>query len=131
MSSDKSKEVVIVDDDPAFAELVADMARKAGYAPRVTTTSADFIEMMTTAPAGLVVMDVVLPEMDGNELLIWLANRGYLAQVILMSGYDGRYLAMTRDVGCGFGIDIVATLTKPFSQDDFQAALSRAENRGQ
>lgn len=62
-------DVLIVDDERTFAELLAERLRLRGYAVRVAGTAEAALEQMEEAPSDVALLDVGLPGMDGLSLL--------------------------------------------------------------
>ncbi|MBQ4125037.1 MAG: response regulator, partial [Desulfovibrio sp.] len=62
-------DVLIVDDERTFAELLAERLRLRGYAVRVAGTAEAALEQMEDAPSDVALLDVGLPGMDGLSLL--------------------------------------------------------------
>ena len=60
--------LMIVEDEPELAALVADYARAAGYEPLVFGDGALALEAIRAAPPALVVLDLMLPGLDGLAL---------------------------------------------------------------
>jgi len=55
----------------------------------VTTSTREFMSELGPE-VGLVMMDLMMPDIDGIELLRWLGRRGCMASIVLMSGCDER-----------------------------------------
>ncbi len=110
-------DVLIVDDEPPIAEFIADVLEEEGYRVRVLHDgAAALLEIMRRRP-GLVILDVAMPVMMGDELLRYLRRHGYgdLPIVIMTAGMNPQsYLA--------YGA--AAVLPKPF---DVQSLLTVVE----
>ena len=102
--------ILVVDDEPSITELLATALRYMGY--RVTTAATGYaaLEAATTAAPDLVVLDVLLPDIDGFEVCRRLRAARDFVPVIFLSARDAEDDRVT-----GFirgGDDYV---TKPFS----------------
>ena len=64
------KRLLVVDDEPEFGELVRKVAVSLGYEARVTTSGREFQDAYHELHPTMIVMDMVMPEMDGNELVL-------------------------------------------------------------
>lgn len=69
------KRLLVVDDEPEFGELVRQVAAGLGYEVRVTTNGRAFQSAYQELQPTVIVMDMVMPEMDGNELVLWLMEQ--------------------------------------------------------
>ena len=82
------KRLLVVDDEPEFCELVRKVAADMGYEVQVATNGHTFQAAYLTLQPTLIVMDMVMPEMDGNELVLWLVEQGYAADLVIITGYS-------------------------------------------
>ncbi len=122
--------LIVVDDEPQITTLVADVGEIAGFETRVANTAAEFKEIIATTNPTVIVMDIVMPDMDGIELLQWLADRGCVAPIVLISGFDPLYLRTARMIGTANGLQFVEPLAKPIRIAQLQAVLGEVIRRG-
>lgn len=118
--------MIVIDDEQDIADMVMTVGEMAGFDVRATYAAADFMSIWEKMQPDVIVMDLVMPDMDGVELLLWLSERKCTAAIILMSGYDGQYLKMAEHLGGAKGDDIIGTLTKPFEIAELEAKLAEA-----
>ena len=85
------KRLLICDDSPRSDGSSKNVAEELGYAVRVTTDSDGFIEAYDAFEPTTIVVDMIIPGMDGNELVLWLAKRKCTARVIIITGYTPDY----------------------------------------
>ena len=112
--------VLVVDDDPRTTRYVRDVLAEAGYAPFVTANPDEVPELIGQLNPHLVLMDLMLPNTDGIELLRGvpgLADR----PVIFISAY-GRDETIARALEAGACDYIV----KPFSPTELTARVGAA-----
>lgn len=107
------KRLLVVDDEPEFCELVRKVAADLGYEVLVATNGRTFQEAYLTLQPTMIVMDMVMPEMDGNELVLWLVEQHYAADLIIITGYNPEYAKDARLLAEFKGLHSVVTLTKP------------------
>lgn len=125
------KRLLIVDDEPDFGEMVARVAADLGYAVRVTTSGREFQTAYREVQPTLIVLDMVMPEMDGNELVVWLMEQGYAAGLIIITGYNPDYAKDAQLLAEFKGLRSVITLVKPIRLAKLREALSRAGMNGE
>lgn len=123
LATQGEKRLLIVDDEPDFADFVGRVGRQMGYEARVTSSARDFQEAYEAFNPTVIVMDVVMPEMDGVELIGWLAGHGCQAKVIVVSGYNPHYMDWTRHLGGARGLGTVESYPKPISLGTLRDAL--------
>jgi FixJ family two-component response regulator len=69
---------------------------------------------------------MVMPDIDGNELVLWLVDRGCEADIIIITGYHPDYAVNARLLAEYKGMRSVATLSKPVSIARLRQALMAA-----
>ena len=117
--------ILVLDDDPRALRFVRDALSEAGYAPLVTGEPRDLPRILRTERPRLVLLDLMLPDADGIELMRTIPQLADLP-VIFISGY-GRDETVAKALESGAADYIV----KPFSPTELvarvRAALRRSE----
>ncbi len=125
-----NQRLLIVDDEPDFGQMVARVAADLGYEARVTTNGYEFQAAYQELQPTLIVLDMVMPEMDGNELVVWLMEQGYAARLIIITGYSPEYAKDAQLLAEFKGLRSVITLAKPIRIAQLREALSRGAGGG-
>lgn len=73
--------ILVVDDDPALADLIADFCRDAGFEARTVTRSPQAVPTALEWRPHLITLDLEMPEMDGIEVLRQLQSRTETAHI--------------------------------------------------
>ncbi len=107
------KRMLVVDDEPEFGEFVRKVAADLGYEVRVTTNGKAFQAAYHELQPTTVVLDMVMPGMDGNEIVLWLMQQHYAANLIIITGYSPDYATDARRLAEFKGLRSVTMLTKP------------------
>jgi two-component system, OmpR family, response regulator len=117
--------VLIVEDEPKLAALVARALREEGHPADVAPRGKDALWMANAVPYDAIVLDVMLPDLDGFEILRRLRARQVWTPVLMLTARD----AVADRVG---GLDAGADdyLTKPFSFEELLARLRAVARRG-
>jgi EAL domain-containing protein (putative c-di-GMP-specific phosphodiesterase class I)/ActR/RegA family two-component response regulator len=118
------KRLLILDDDPMVGRTMEIMAESAGFSARFVTTPADFFLQVETWVPTHIALDLVMPEMDGVEVMSSLAEHDCDAGIIITSGVGDRVLDAARRAATGHGLNIIGVLSKPFSAAALTALLS-------
>ena len=122
-SSGKKLRVLVVDDQPAVCEVVADTIQFAGH--EIVGTAKDGQEAVERAKElkpDLVVMDIVMPRMNGVDAMKEILTAKTAKRVLLMSG-EYRSLGVTRDEMIRQGA--AGFMEKPFNVTELFGMLSR------
>lgn len=106
--------ILVVDDHPIMREVVCEILEDAGHEVRFAGDGREALRQLSSAEFDLLVTDIVMPEMDGIELIGEVRRRYPQTRIIAMSGGAERFpikdvLTIARRVGAG------AALDKPFS----------------
>ncbi len=110
--------VLVVDDEPNITDLVAMALRYEGFTVQTAATGrAALAEVARFAPA-LVVLDVMLPDIDGLEVLRRLSAAGRRVPVIFLTARDA-----TEDKVHGLTVGGDDYVTKPFSIEELVARV--------
>jgi len=113
--------ILIVDDDELVKGTIANLVRTFGYTTLEASSSEEALEIIKKEKVDIVITDIVMPGMNGLELLqvIWKSDNDI--DVIVMTGYvdKSNYVAA---VAAG-AIDF---LTKPIAQKELDIKLERA-----
>jgi DNA-binding response OmpR family regulator len=113
--------ILVVEDDPDIAELIAHFLEKAGHEVKRLTSGTQVMAQLRTAPADLVILDLMLPGMDG--LLVCQAMRGDSATAAIpIIMLTARGDEADRIAGLELGADDY--VTKPFSPKELVARVA-------
>lgn len=113
--SESSEVVLVVEDDPITRLSVIRALRREGYYVLEATNGEDALHVMQEyhAPVHILVTDVVMPEMNGAELVTMLRQWYPLLKAVIMSGYGADYLKLR--IG---QMDGSVFLSKPFTMEE-------------
>lgn len=117
--------LLLIDDEPALADFLADAARGCGFEPIVTSNDTEFREEFVATKPEMVALDLGMPGMDGVELLRFLAEQGYQSPVLIVSGFDRRVLDSAFRLGEALGLTMAGPVEKPVRLEDLEAVLSQ------
>jgi CheY-like chemotaxis protein len=117
------KRLLVCDDEAAVGRFIRNATEPLGYDVRLTISGPELMQIYDDFKPTAVLLDMVMPSMDGNEVIMWLAGRGCKARLILMTGYHPEYTDHARILAECNELGAVATLHKPFGVNDLLAAL--------
>ncbi|WXH33062.1 Anaerobic nitric oxide reductase transcription regulator NorR [Myxococcus stipitatus] len=113
--------VLVVDDEESVRTFLSELLGGAGYQVRCASSGAQALEMLAGGSFDAVLLDVVMPEMSGLEVLRRYRGQGGTAPVVVLSGLTG-----ADDAVRAMKMGASDYLSKPLGNDDLQDALARA-----
>jgi DNA-binding response OmpR family regulator len=116
--------LLVIDDEPALADFVAQVAADCGFEPILTSDDAAFRDAVRTQRPDIVALDLGMPGMDGVELLRFLAEEDSRAPVLIISGFDRRVLESAFRLGEALGLKMIGPLEKPVRFQELEEVLT-------
>src|SRR5512146_3059850 len=115
--------ILVVDDEPSITNLVSAYLKPEGYEVYVAADGPSGLKAARAFKPDLIVLDIMLPGMDGLELLSRLRRESDVYVILLTA----RTEEMDRVVGLSVGADDY--VTKPFSPRELTARVKAALRR--
>ncbi len=101
--------ILVVDDEPSIVDSVATVLRYEGYEVREATTGRSALALVQEEPFGLVILDVMLPDLDGFEVTRRMREDGIDAPVLFLTARSD-----VEDLVAGLGLGGDDYVIKPF-----------------
>ena len=120
--------LVIVDDEHDLAGFMRDVAEIAGYQTEMFHR-ANVFKNDYDGDADAIILDLLLPDIDGVELIRYLAEKDCEAQLILVSGFDDGVLHSAQKLAIEHGLNFLGSLSKPFRQHELLGLLENVPQR--
>lgn len=119
-----SEQILLVEDDQRLALMVQDYLSEAGYSVIIAPNGADALLKQKSGEFGAIILDLMLPDMDGLEICKTVRANDNIPILMLTAKGD----AMDRVVGLELGADDY--LPKPFEPRELLARLKAILRRG-
>lgn len=107
--------VLLIDDELAYANVIGDALMKHGFEVQIASNAGEALELFQKAKPNLVLLDVMMPEIDGLTLLKWLREHSEQndlpIHVVSAKAQEADKEAALRAGANGF-------IAKPFSLDE-------------
>jgi two-component system KDP operon response regulator KdpE len=120
--------ILVIDDDSAISEIVRAILEKAGHEVFAASNGLLGLASLAREPVELVIADIVMPEMDGIEVVRQLRSMTRPPKIIVMTGGNREGAANQLAVARGLGAD--ATITKPLRAKHLLDTLAELLPRG-
>ena len=122
-SAISNNRLIVIASDQSSIAMVMTIAEENGYDVHIAAHALDFVNALDAFDPAVIVLDIVMPEVDGVELIGLLADRGSRARIILLSDHE-HYARLARSLGEAWGLWLGGTLAKPIQLADLKGALS-------
>lgn len=117
--------LLILDDDPLTGQTIVNIASMAGVEARYVDEPTAFFRQVQEWQPDFIALDLVMPRMDGVQVMVELARLGCHAGIIISSGVGGRVLDAAARSAAEHGLNIAGVLAKPFSPARLRALLEQ------
>ena len=116
-----AKTILVVDDDPELHDLIGFALKREGYEVLNARNAIEGLDIIDQSAVDLALLDVMMPGMDGLEMLSRLRAHNQNLQVIIMTALSAPEAAVSalRDQACDF-------LAKPFDVNQLLSAIETA-----
>jgi two-component system, OmpR family, response regulator MprA len=110
--------VLVVDDEPAVRRALERALRLENYDVELASDGEEALDALATRPADVVILDILMPRLDGLEVARRLRQSGDRTPILMLTARDG---VDDRVTGLDVGADDY--LVKPFALRELQARL--------
>ncbi len=118
--------VIVIDDDKSLREGIGSFLESLGYHIMLAKDGKQAKEYLNNHKFDLAITDIVMPETDGIEIVMFLKNKYPAMKIIAMSG-GGKIVAKDYlEIVTEMGVD--GTLSKPFQLDNLISLIKKIES---
>ena len=110
--------ILVVDDEPKTAKFLKKGLSEAGFVVDVTANGLDGLQLALEVDFDLIILDVMLPSLDGWQVLTRLRQAGRATQVLLLTARDAIHERVK-----GFELGADDYLVKPFAFSELLARV--------
>ena len=115
--------ILVIDDEPAVAAVIAEALREEGHEVSAAGGGEQGLQAMAAIPPDAVFLDIIMPGMDGIEVLRRIRARDPDLPVIILSGWAGKsQLDEARRLG------VTDILQKPVALRTLSSALAHSRH---
>jgi len=118
--------ILIVEDDKGASRFICKGLTEAGYVVDAVFDGEEGLFMATTQSYDLIILDIMLPELNGYGVLKGIRKKGIVTPVIILTAKDSR-----EDVVHGLDLGADDYLVKPFAFAELLARMRAVLRRGQ
>lgn len=118
MAKNLEATIVVVDDEPSIRELLSASLHFSGFEVKTAASGGEALEVIRDANPDLIIMDVMLPDIDGFTVTRRIRQEGMEAPVLFLTARDD-----TQDKIMGLTVGGDDYVTKPFSLEEVIARI--------
>lgn len=119
-----ARRLLAIDDDEEILDIIRQAAVGLGFDVEVAVHAGMFMKTYVQRQPDIITMDIIMPQMDGIELIRWLGDVGCTSRVILISGASLAYAKMATRLGEDGARLNMTSLRKPFRLAELRTALT-------
>ena len=123
----EKKRILVIDDNRNILDIAEQWLVDSGFEVTVTDSGGDGLARALANPPDIVLTDIIMPEMDGIQVIGHLRQRFPHILIVAMSG-GGTKLSAHTVLNLSQKIGASRILNKPFSRSDLIAAVSEDSN---
>ena len=117
-------EILIVDDDKEICEYMETFLARDGFLVKTLNSPQDAVDEVRSGKYHIVVLDLMMPKLDGIELLKQIRKVDSDIAVVIFTGYPSLESAVA-----SMKLDAVDYIKKPFNPDEFREVIERVMTR--
>ncbi len=115
--------LLVVDDDQPILKLIGSLGEACGYEVEVMSDAAVFLTKCSESAPDVLVLDLVMPNVDGIEVLRTMSELEVPSRILLITGFDPDLLARAEALAKAWNLNIIGSMTKPIDPDAVQQLL--------
>jgi CheY-like chemotaxis protein len=120
----RQKRILVVDDDPLVAQLIQQqIADTDRFKVVVAQSGKEALQKIERKHPDTMIIDVVMPDMDGIELIHALADLKYRGPIVLISGSSLDMLDVADVIANGLNLNVLGAFNKPLSRHRVEEIL--------
>lgn len=120
--------VLLIDDDTFTLEIINSMLQDLGVKNIAMAENGnqavDIFKKMTSKP-NLIICDIYMPDMDGVEVAIFMAQEHYVGGIIFLTGNDPLMLHATEKLSESKGLNLIDVIEKPIYKKTLSSVINK------
>lgn len=123
-SSDRPRNLLVVDDEPAFRAFISKVATERGWSVTEASNGQEMIQAIERGPVpNAILLDVVMPDMDGIEAIHRLSEFEIGVSILIVTGRPVLYATIARSLAERADLSVVDVVQKPLRLKELSALL--------
>ncbi|HUV68025.1 MAG TPA: EAL domain-containing response regulator [Terracidiphilus sp.] len=123
-----NRRILILDDDEAVGQTIEWIAESLGFEAEFVTAPEEFFETLDRIRPDVITIDLIMPELDGVEIMRALGERNCVAQIVISSGLGTKVLEAAQRSASEHGLSILGVISKPLSKENLRALVGEGSD---
>ncbi len=117
--------ILLIDDDDQFRDMMTQMLQQDQHKLTVAKDGAEGLALINSTRFDLIITDILMPKMDGIELIAALKKLACKTPIIALSG-GRRMISADFNLESASLVGVSSTLAKPFTRNELRDAIKEA-----
>ena len=126
-----NRRMLVLDDDAAVGQTIQWIAESLGFQAEFVTRAEEFFKKLAEMHPEIVTIDLIMPGLDGVEIMRRMSELKSKAKIVISSGMGGRVLDAAQRSASEHGLSIAGVISKPISKDALRALIGEGSEREQ
>ena len=126
-----NRRILILDDDAAVGQTIQWIAESLNFEAEFVTRPEEFFKRLDQMSPDIITIDLVMPELDGVEIMRLLAERKSRAKIVISSGMGSRVLEAAQRSASEHGLSIAGVISKPISREALRLMIGEGSESDQ
>lgn len=118
-----TRSILVLDDDAAVGQTIQWIAESLGFTADFVIRPDEFFERLDRTCPDIITIDLIMPELDGVEIMRLLAERKCHSKIVISSGMGTRVLDAAQRSATEHGLSIAGVISKPISREGLRALV--------
>ena len=124
-----NRRILILDDDASVGQTIQWIAESLDFEAEFVTRPEEFFLKLVEMNPEIITIDLVMPDLDGVEIMRLLAERKSKAKIVISSGMGTRVLDAAQRSAQAHGLSIAGIISKPISKEALRSLIGRGSDR--
>ncbi len=121
-----TKKLLVVDDEKSITRIIGRIAESLGYEVFEVNDPGDALDTFMRVQPDVLMLDMIMPDIDGVDILRQVAAMGMQVRIIITSGFGSGYMRLAKAIAAFEEQPEITELAKPFRRSDVIAVLGDA-----
>ncbi len=124
-----NRRILILDDDASVGQTIQWIAESLDFEAEFVTRPKEFFSKLVEMNPEIITIDLVMPDLDGVEIMRLLAERKSKAKIVISSGMGTRVLDAAQRSAQAHGLSIAGIISKPISKEALRTLIGKGSDR--